>query len=37
MMKTLEYYVPVLESVVLRRLLLLSLVMTTLVFVVAPI
>ena len=37
MMKTLEYYVPVLESVALRRLLLLSLVMTTLVFVVAPI
>ena len=35
-MKGLVYYVPVLESVALRRLLLLSLVATALVFVVAP-
>jgi len=37
MMKTLEYYVPVLESVALRRLLLLTLVATSLIFVVAPV
>lgn len=37
MFKTLEYHVPVLESVALRRLLLLTLVATSLIFVVAPI
>ena len=37
MLDTLRYHVPVLESVALRRLLLLSLVATALIFVVAPV